>query len=132
MSGWLSCEPTVMMSAALAPRPWTRIIAARAFCRGAPERSTFAPSCGPAIAYSFPDAGVSVLEPSRDLLGPGLARPVAPSRRASRHATGAPHDHAIAAGKEAAGRAHSHDDRWAARADRRRQRGRHEGARSQG
>src|SRR5712691_879480 len=135
-SGWVSSWPTLMMSAALAPRPCTRSIAAWAIARGVPACSTGCPAWGPVIAYSFVDADFQVREPAVDPLGRGLRtsarrRARAPGCQARR----AGHDE-VAAGRQVAARAAGDgDDRsalarrpnrrsnqWRARGRRRRRR----------
>src|SRR5256714_15034049 len=96
-SGCISSWPTVMMSAALAPRPWTSSIAAWAVASGAPACSTGCPAWGPAIAYSFVDADFQVRKPASHPLGRRLGghagrRARAPWRQADR----AGHDEVIA------------------------------------
>src|SRR6266581_5196683 len=107
-----------MMSAALAPRPWTSSIAAWAVARGAPACSTGCPAWGPVIAYSFVDADFQVREPAGHPLGRGLrARAGRRARAPRRQAQGVGHDEVAPWRLLAARTAHDGDDR-AARAHR--------------
>src|SRR6266571_5706075 len=107
-----------MMSAALAPRPWTSSIAAWALARGAPACSTGCPAWGPVIAYSFVDADFQVLEPAGHPLGRGLrARACRRARAARGRADRAGHDE-VAAGCRISVRTAPHGDDRAARAHR--------------
>src|SRR5215470_14515105 len=127
MLGCISSWPIVMMSSALAPRPCTSSIAARAVSSGAPSCSTRRPSWGPAIAYSVNDAGLPLLEPEGHPLGSGLAAASRLGAGPTWRQTLRPDHDQVAAGRLAAGRDLLHGDHRPARPHRPGGRGGREG-----
>src|SRR5437762_13623765 len=93
-----------MMSAALAPRPWTSSIAEWAVSRGAPAGSTGCRAWGPVIAYSFVDADIQVREPAGHPLGRGLRKRTGRRARAPRRQTLRAGNDEVAAGRRPAAR----------------------------